>query len=58
MWEARDWRDFFAERAAVLEYEAGYAREDAEALQTCFEMWLWEKGVRGGRNRFPQLRKK
>jgi hypothetical protein len=36
-WDEKDWRDFFEERAAILEYDGGYSREGAEdiaALET------------------------
>jgi hypothetical protein len=36
-WDEQDWRDFFEERAAILEYDGGYSREAAEdiaALET------------------------
>jgi len=30
--DEQDWRDFYEERAAILEYEAGFSRQDAERL--------------------------
>jgi hypothetical protein len=36
-WDEQDWRDFFEERAAILEYDGGYSRQAAEnvaALET------------------------
>jgi hypothetical protein len=41
-WTARDWRDFFEERAAILEFEVGLQRPDAErrAISDCVSRWL------------------
>ncbi len=38
----QDWRDFYEERAALAEYEAGLSRQDAEkqALSCCVAAWL------------------
>lgn len=40
-WSPADWRAYFHERAAVLEYDAGLPRAVAEeeALQACFCLW-------------------
>lgn len=45
-WTAIDWRDYFEERAAILEFEAGLSRPDAErqAVEACVERWLAENG--------------
>ena len=41
--DTTDWREFFEERAAIRQYEAGYSRQVAERLAygECIEGW-WE----------------
>ena len=41
-WVEADWRGFFNERAGVLEFDAGLAREDAKAraFADCIAEWL------------------
>ena len=31
-WDEADWRDFYQERAAILEYDGGFSRRTAEEL--------------------------
>lgn len=38
-----EWREFFEERAAIMEFEGNLSRENAEALATAFvrsKMWI------------------
>ena len=41
-WTAQDWRDFYQERAAIMEYDGEISREEAErqALDWCITTWL------------------
>ncbi len=41
VWAAEDRRAFFEERAAILEFDGGFSRREAEmrALEECFEIW-------------------
>src|SRR5262245_2144374 len=41
-WSAEDWQALFDERAAVLEYDGGLGRLDAElrAFEDCVDHWL------------------
>jgi hypothetical protein len=47
-WDAEDWRSFFEERAAILEYDGGLPCQEAEvrALQCCVAEWLRQHPVR------------
>ncbi len=40
-WSGEDCLVFFEERAAILEFDGGFSRREAEigALQECFEKW-------------------
>ncbi len=42
-WSGEDCLMFFEERAAILEFDGGFSRRDAEirALEECFEKWRW-----------------
>lgn len=41
-WTADDWRDFYQERAAIMEYDGEISREEAErlALDWCIMTWM------------------
>jgi len=47
MWTPADWRDFHNERAAIMEYDAGFSREHAEeeALQECFRLFAGRRAT-------------
>jgi hypothetical protein len=47
-WDAEDWRAFFDERAAILEFDGGRPRDEAEvtAMQCCVAEWLRQNPVR------------
>jgi hypothetical protein len=40
LWDADNWRDYFEERAAILEFEEGLKHSDAEtrAIEHCIEI--------------------
>ncbi len=42
VWTADDWRDFYQERAAIMEYDGEISREEAErlALDWCIMTWM------------------
>jgi hypothetical protein len=47
-WDAEDWRTFFDERAAILQYDGDLPRHEAEvtAFRCCVAEWLRQHPVR------------
>jgi hypothetical protein len=46
-WDAADWRTYFDERAAIAEFDGGFARPEAEVLafEFCLGEWLGQNPV-------------
>lgn len=46
-WSANEWRDYFAERAAISEFDHGLPRTNAEqnAFDLCVQEWLRQNPI-------------
>lgn len=46
-WSANEWRDYFAERAAISEFDHGLSRTNAEknAFDLCVQEWLRQNPI-------------